>query len=471
MKKVFLLIAVLTSYCSLSQTDYSDSWEDFYSYNNVKDFSKVSNSIYALADNAIFSYDETSGEIQKFSSVRGLSGETTSGIFYSESTEKLVIGYKTGLLEIVDNKGKISHNNDIERLNITGDKEIRDIAGFNNTLYLSTPFGIVVYDIDKLQFGDTYFIGNNSSVVMVNQTLVFDGKIYAATEQGIFSADVSDPNLIDFNSWTQPTGSLTGNFTHIQIFDNQLYGSKDNEIYRITGSSAQIMVTLPFNILQLKASDNFLTAATLKAAYIYNTSIAEIAVVNTTSEYDFNLQAAYAEGNTVYLGTSDFGILKCDMNDTQSMTEIHPEGPVKNDVFSITAQQNNLWVVYGGYDAAYTPRENRLGFSHFNGEHWVNRPYNSDYPARDLVHVTLDPDDPGVAYISSWNDGMLYVENDEVTTIYNDQNSSLERLVNPGYPDFYSIRINGSAFDNQGNLWIANAWVNNKLKKRAAGGS
>ncbi|MCB0471625.1 MAG: hypothetical protein KDC56_01055, partial [Flavobacteriaceae bacterium] len=371
MKKVFLLIAVLTSYCSLSQTDYSDSWEDFYSYNNVKDFSKVSNSIYALADNAIFSYDETSGEIQKFSSVRGLSGETTSGIFYSESTEKLVIGYKTGLLEIVDNKGKISHNNDIERLNITGDKEIRDIAGFNNTLYLSTPFGIVVYDIDKLQFGDTYFIGNNSSVVMVNQTLVFDGKIYAATEQGIFSADVSDPNLIDFNSWTQPTGSLTGNFTHIQIFDNQLYGSKDNEIYRITGSSAQVMVTLPFNILQLKASDNFLTAATLKAAHIYNTSIAEIAVVNTTSEYDFNLQAAYAEGNTVYLGTSDFGILKCDMNDTQSMTEIHPEGPVKNDVFSITAQQNNLWVVYGGYDAAYTPRENRLGFSHFNGEHWV----------------------------------------------------------------------------------------------------
>jgi len=33
------------------------------------------------------------------------------------------------------------------------------------------------------------------------------------------------------------------------------------------------------------------------------------------------------------------------------------------------------------------------------------------------------------------------------------------------------LRINGSAFDNDGNLWVANAWVDNKLKKMSSQGT
>jgi len=52
----------------------------------------------------------------------------------------------------------------------------------------------------------------------------------------------------------------------------------------------------------------------------------------------------------------------------------------------------------------------------------------------------------------------------------NDQNSGLERLVLSGVPDFYSIRINGTAFDNQGNFWVANSWVDKRLKKLSSNG-
>ncbi len=85
MKKLFSLYILFFSFLCSAQTDYSDSWEDFYSYNNVKDLVKVDNVIYALADNAVFTYDVTTEEINKLSSVQGLSGEITSSIHYNSS--------------------------------------------------------------------------------------------------------------------------------------------------------------------------------------------------------------------------------------------------------------------------------------------------------------------------------------------------------------------------------------------------
>ena len=72
LKRLAFFFIFSTSFVS-AQIDYSDSWEDFFSYNNVKDFVKVDNMLYALSDNAIFTYDDTTQEIEKLSSVQGLS--------------------------------------------------------------------------------------------------------------------------------------------------------------------------------------------------------------------------------------------------------------------------------------------------------------------------------------------------------------------------------------------------------------
>ena len=95
-----------------------------------------------------------------------------------------------------------------------------NITEFNNKLYLSTPFAIVVYDIENLVFGDTFFIGNNSSEIRINEIAILDDKIYAATENGIYSADINNPNLIDFNNWTKST--IAGPYISIQVFDNKI---------------------------------------------------------------------------------------------------------------------------------------------------------------------------------------------------------------------------------------------------------
>jgi len=481
MKRHLYLFLLLFTLSSWAQTDFSSSWEDFYSYNNVKDFIKVNSKIFAVTDNAIFIYDVTTQEIQKLSSVHGLSGKTTTSIHFSEAFQRLVIGYNTGLIEIVDIDGKITVANDIERLTITGEKDIRHIVEYNNKIYLSTPFAIVVYDIENLQFGDTYFIGNNSTTVKINQIAVFNDIIYAATETGIFTADVNAQNLIDFNNWQQPQGDFSGDFNTVEVFNNQLFTSRDNGFYKIdTPATLQFISFLANTILNLKASDEYITVTTRSIAYVYNVLISQVVVTNPTPEFDYILQASYAENNTIYLGTTQFGILQRSFTNAIDHFEFHPQGPASNDIFSITAENNNLWVVYGGYDGAFTPLQRELRFSHFNGVEWINIPYNSAFPARDLVHITIDPYQENKVYISSWGQtspgqldatgGILVVENDEVTTFLNHTNSGLEDLA-PNNPNYHSVRINGTAFDNQGNLWVANAWINKKLKKLAPNGT
>ncbi|NQW36939.1 MAG: hypothetical protein HQ471_08045 [Flavobacteriales bacterium] len=467
MKHLLITLLFFSYFTASSQSDFSSNWEDYFSYNNAKDFVKAGSKIYTAVDNGIFIYDETTDTSAKFSSVNGLSGKTVTTVSFDETTGNAFIGYESGLLEIIGNTGKIHISADIERLNITGDKQINHIFNADGKLLLATPFGIVVYNTETLQFGDTYFIGDGSTPVYVNKLTVYQNVIYAVTQNGVYSANLNNPNLIDFNNWTQPQGSLLGNFTNIKVFNSKLYVTKDNVLFSIDTSNNTLKEKkrVTSTILGLNSSDFFLTFNTSSSATVLDTDLKLVATFSSSGAFNFTLHTAFAQDQNIYLATQEFGILKADLQNPTAYQEIHPEGPSSNKVFSITAENNNVWVVYGGYDDAYTPQGTRKGFSHFNGSNWINTPYSNTYPARDLVHITMDPNVDNKAYISSWNDGILVVENDVVTTLLDDQNSGLERLFLAGAPDFKSIRINGSAFDKNGNLWVANAWVAERLKK------
>ena len=475
MKKLFLLCSLFFSFLFSAQTDYSDSWEDLYSYNNVKDIVKVDEVIYALVDNAIFTYDIATEEINKLSSVHGLSGETTSSIYYNKNIQSLFVGYENGLLEVVDNDGNITIYSDIVSFNQSGRKRINHIKEFKNKLYLSTPFGIVVYDIEKLEFGDTYFIGKNSSSLEVYQTEIMDGFIYAATNDGVFKADLTSNLLIDFNNWEQQFFSR--NISKITMFNEQLYVVEGTTLYRINGENLIEKINFTQNITAIKSSNTYLSVVFNSFAKILDLELNAVFEVSATSEFEYTLNNIFTENDSVYLATKEYGILKSRLSLPNSYTEIHPEGPLDNDIFSITAQNNTLWVVYGGYDDTNTPINNKKGFSRFNGEQWVNTVFNSSLPS-DLVQVTIDPNNENKVYISALGvtsnidikptGGVLVVENDVITQTYNHLNSSFEPI-QVSLPSI-NIRVSGSAFDNQGNLWATNYETGEELKKLSASG-
>ncbi len=471
MKKVIFLFLFCVNSILFSQVDYSDSWQDFYSYNNVKDFVKVDDIIYALVDNAVFTFDENTEEIQKFSSIQGLSGETTSAMYYSADFDRLVIGYENGLIEVIDENGGITISSDIVNFNQSGNKKINHISGFGTTLYLSTPFAIVEYDIEKLEFGDTFFIGNGSTSLIINKTLIVNNTIYAVTEDGIFSADVTSNLLIDFNNWQQEFSAR--NFINISQFNNQIYVSEGRNLFALNNSVLSLVKNFSETIININASPTYLSITLNRSSVVLDAAMNQVTTLEQTTDFDFTLSNSLVINNISYLATKEFGILKSTINQLNTYTEIHPEGPLSNGVFSIDVLNNNLWVVYGGYSPTFAPNFNKQGFSQFNGTNWMNTKYDPTIPVTDLSNISIDPNDENRVFIGSFGTtnqfesvatgGLAVIENNEIIEFYNQQNSPLDDI--DTRPSFISIRVPSTVFDNQGNLWVTNVGVQEELKK------
>ncbi len=91
LKKIVFIFLALAAFKARSQ-DFSSLWEGYFSYVNIKDISRGNDNIFAASENAIFSYDIFSNEINQITTIEGLSGETISTISYSEEFDLLVVG-------------------------------------------------------------------------------------------------------------------------------------------------------------------------------------------------------------------------------------------------------------------------------------------------------------------------------------------------------------------------------------------
>lgn len=473
MRKLIYFFLLLFNVSLFAQVDFSDSWEDFFSYNNVKDIVKQGDILYALSDNAIFTYDFSTDQVQKISSVQGLSGETTTSFLFDDATNRIVIGYENGLVEVVDGDGSITISADILNFNQSGAKSINDIFQYQETLYLSTAFAIVEYDVANLEFGDTFFIGPGSTDVFVNDITVFDGLIYAATNNGLYYADVTDPNLIDFNNWTRIQFG-TNQFSSITTFNGRLFTAMNTDVFEIQNvSNLSLRGDYSETIVDLKASGSNLTVSFDDSYLVLNSSFNTVLQGSATAEFDYTLNTSVIDNNLLLLATQEFGVLSASTSSPDSFIEIHPEGPVSNDIFSVSAQSNHLWVAYGGYSPDFAPIRRRLGYTHYNGENWFTAPYDVQNPFPDFVDVTMDPDNPNRAFLASFGSspqlttfevgGLFEIQDDEIVNYYNNLNSPLEDIT-PN-PLNVTIRLSSSAFDRNGALWVANIGVPTELKK------
>lgn len=474
-KKLLFYLLVFSFSFAFSQVDYSNRWEDFFSYNKVRNFLVQDDTLYALTENAVFVYDLQTESIRKISSVNGLSGDNTSAIYFDASSNRLVIGYDTGLLEIVESDGSVRVSADIINFNQSGAKAINHISRAGDILYLSLPFGIVEYNITRLEFGDTFFIGNNSQALVVNETLVDGDDIYAATADGVYRASLNSPNLIDFNNWVRIT---QGNFTQVDKLGNAVYVASNNALFRVGTSGVSQVRSFGSTINSVDASGNNLLVSESNRLNVLAANLNTTAVVSNTNEFSFTVNQSLMSNNQLFLATNEFGVLETTLANTAQFKEIHPIGPLRNDIFSLSASNNNLWVVYGGYSAVFAPLKTNMGYSHFDGTDWNNVRYDPSNPLPDLVDVTFDPSNANKVYISGFGDtndintrktgGLLVVEDGVETNFFNQANSGLQDIV-PSDPNRVTIRVSGSAFDNQGNLWMTNIGVPNELVKFANG--
>ncbi|HET8808873.1 MAG TPA: two-component regulator propeller domain-containing protein [Flavobacteriaceae bacterium] len=452
--------------------DFSANWEDLFSYYQIQDIAYANGKIYAAAQNAVFTYQIGSGATEKISSINGLSGKDISEIHYSSENDALLVGYKNGLMEIVrEGEAVLSVIDILEKQTISPDKKtINHFYEFENKVYISTGYGISVYDLENWEFGETFFIGNNGEELKVSQTTIFGDYIYAATSQGgIRRANVNNPNLIDFSNWQAVE---IGNWSGVVTFQNTVYATKDDHfLYKLQGNSFVLVRQFNQIIRDLRASDEVLTLTTTKRVRVYNEQFTEVITIDNLMNETLELSSAQYFANRVFLGDTRLGLLKVSASATSQFEAVSPDGPLMNKVFDMTAIPNELWVVYGEYSKFFDPNPaTRRGLSHLIGEEWDIIPYEKIEEfggATDLADIAVNPNNTDQVFVSSYHSGLLEFENGELIKIYDETNSSLDEIVGSSPGD---IRIGGIAFDDRGNLYLTNGLVENPLKRLTPGG-
>lgn len=466
---------ILLCYVSVYGQSFENSWLGHFSYNSVVDLSFSSEKIYAASENAFFTYDLQSNEIGKVSTVNGLSGEVISTAYYSGATQKYVLGYENGLIEVYfeDTKQVQKVVDIVNKPTIPPNrKKLNHILEYNGILYISTNFGISLYNIDALEFDDTYFIGPNGSQIEVRQTTIQGEYIYAATDSGIFRAIISNDNLIDFDQWELIIGS---NWAGITAFGDEIYAIGTNRrIYQFNGTTFIIQTQIPqyeTPLEDLKVNNAYMIVATNTKVYVYDSQLMEILEVDALDDFpDIEFNTALILDNSIYLGTKSQGMLEAAFPMPSTATQILPDGPLLNNTFAMKAIPNELWIVYGDYDTSFNPYPlDDRGVSHLQDMAWVNIPYTPEYDAKSLVSVTVNPSNTSQVFVSSFFSGILQIEDNMPVNVLNTTNSALESL-DIGVPTYIDIRVGETQYDMNGDLWVLTSRIENGVKVLRSGG-
>lgn len=450
---IFLLINSI----AFSQ-NFESRWTGYFSYNSIKDISTSTHKLYVAAENAIFVYDSDTDQTYTLSTVQGLTGDFITSIHYSSTNELLIIGYENGMIDVYnETENKVLKVVDIfDKTAIPPDrKRINHFNEHEGNLYISTKYGISVYNLNRLEFGDTYYIGDFGTQINIVQTTILDSHIYAATEnQGIRKANINSGNLIDYESWTT---IVSGGFRGIETLGSELYAATgNNAILHVNTDGATTQVQqFSQQVKQMQLSEGLLTITTAGSVHVYSTGFSPVTTINHLPDYTLNLNSGHVFNNQVLLGTNDYGLLMVPIG-TTTATQILPDGPIRNRPFGLDATPGQLWIVFGETDIDYNPyipSLTKYGVSHLKDSIWSNISYDEIKGSvggepTSLLKATINPKKPEEVYMSSYQNGLLKIVDDEPSILYNETNSPLTKEGNAG------IRLYGSEFDREGNFWI-----------------
>jgi hypothetical protein len=452
--RLYCLISLLC--CQGHAQIPNGAWRDHLPYNQGKHLAEYGDKIYCMTQaGSLFSFDTRDNSVNKHSKVNGLSDADVSTIGFSTSTQTFLIGYSNGNIDLVKNDS-VFNIPDIKRKMIMGEKSVNNVFFLGNYAYLACGFGIVLCDLTRHEIKDTYLFGPGGSQLFVND-ITSDGLfIYAATKEGIYKAEISNPNLVDFNVWQHmlvlPDPDIEYRFVAwynnrlFSVYSNQVSGFDD--IIKVDDSGWEVWdKSYADKFDYLGEQHGYLVFSSQNRTKVYGN---QEEIIRDEVSY-FSKYALFDSKQGLWYAAPDAGLVK--LSSSGGGTVISTDGPAFRDAGDIEILSGNLWVG-GGTDAT---KWTGLGACSFINEKWAV--YNgSTIPAlKDFLNISeisIDPLDPGHVIGGSLGYGIAEFQNGNLIEIEDENDGVLIPMTGyehqPGY-----IRVSGTDFDAEGNLYIA----------------
>ena len=195
MRNVITWIVLLAAMAVNAQTG---TWRAYMAYHDVTEIEKAGNTIYVLASQNLYSYNQNDQSLQTYDKVNTLSDSQIAHIKWCQVVRRLLIVYTNYNIDLLKEDGTTVNLAAYYNKAMTDDKTVNSINIDGRYAYLSTSFGIMKLNMADASISDTYNLGFN-----VNYSYLEGGYIYAASQQnGLYRASTA-ANLLDPNNWSR----------------------------------------------------------------------------------------------------------------------------------------------------------------------------------------------------------------------------------------------------------------------------
>lgn len=455
MKSGFFLLSFCLSALLLSGQALQPigQWRDHLPMRSILSLELSGSSLVAGTSFGYFIYTPSSKEISTFTKSTGLSEVVLRLISKAPNAEKTLVVYENANLDLISGD-QVRNIPDLLKSNIQDDKTINHVQWIGEDAFLSTNFGIVVFNAQRVEIKDTYRPGKNGSSVIINQTVLYKGMLYAASSQGLLKASFPSSSLADFRNWSiEEIAGAQDPIQRVLVWNDKLvverndsvFQKSDNQWNLIYSSKKKITtIVVVNNQLYMGESDqnkgNFVviepTVASPKILESKHLTYPTACVL-----LDNQIWAADFQNGIVDLGNDGNAPVYPETPDGIALGEGHY---ADGFIFAAAGQHLNSAVNNKGIAGIYK----------YDGNAWEN--FTSYTLAaldtlNDLRSVVYYPSS-GSLYAGSFEDGLLEITKDNKLNLFK-QNSFLSSAINSNS----SYRVGGLALDKDQQLWMTNS--------------
>ncbi len=429
-------------------------------YQRSFQLAEVGGRVYCHAGPSLFSYDLDTEEIERWNKITGMSDMGVAAIAGDDSLGLLFVGYENGNMDLIKDN-EIINFEDLRRANIVADRSINHFHFSQGQTFISTGFGLLVFDNEKQEFSATYLIGPNESYVSLNASFVYKDTIYCSTEEGLFYAGLNE-ELEDFRVWKRDTNIVDpqARYNHIFSFNDSLFINKPNPAFRTdsvyfkNGSTWEYYPRLSNETnYSIRANASFLSIAQTNSASVFDNSWNQL-----RRPFDYGSGIAPSPRDALFdadsrLWIADFNQGLIRSRDDFNNDILTPDSPKSSNNFKVQAFGDKVVVAAGGVNDnwlnSFLPAEAYL----LEKDQWIQLDaFRLDTLTTMFDILDIESSDEESYFFASYGDGLIQADTNRVKKVYNSTNSELQAIPE----DSNYVAISGLFMDDSDNLWVGN---------------
>jgi len=469
LKSRFILLFTLLGLNLFAQSDLAlGQWKSHIAYQEGIKVTQSPDKIIYASSRGLITLDKEDLSVGFLAKEDGLSDAVVANLYFDNVNEQLILIYANQNIDVIKGNDVFNLPFISTNTNIIGSKKINQLYIDNgDRAYLATDFGILGFNLRNLTFPFTTF-----TQLKINTITTWQNQIYAGSDEGLFTAPLSETNLSDFGAW-QTLDGKNGlpswcETQHLATKYNTLYAAINNELYKTNKGGSFIKIYTPDSnesIVFISAEGSQLMVGVRRGD---NTKILFIKEDETFEDdgYGCGRLSSFAvedEKGRIWYADNWDPIKYQENKSSGSCQRLTFSVPSTNSFSQARFKKDKAYLATNGVTEDFGYAWTRRGFSTLTKNTWQNfvpekvpdfQPL--DQGGKDFANLfTILPlPSENKVYLGSYLSGLMLFDEDteSVVSHWDKDNSILQGALG----DASRTRISGLTLDREGNLWISN---------------